>query len=77
MEDGLTSVCSALSSFFFSASLALAAFADFALSARSFLDPAPASCQELTLIHLSAQRKHLLRATPGDFSGPVTKNVSG
>jgi len=33
--------------------------------------------QGLTLVHFSAQRKHLLMDTLGEFSGSVTKNVSG
>ena len=33
--------------------------------------------QGLTLVHFSAQRKHLLRDTLGGSSGAVTQNVSG
>jgi len=38
---------------------------------------ASASKQGLTLVHLSAQRKHLLWDTPGGFSVSVTKDLSG
>ena len=39
--------------------------------------PVPASVQGLTLVHFSAQLKHLSRETLGNFSGSVTNNGSG
>ena len=39
--------------------------------------PVPASVQGLTLVHFSAQLKHLSRETLGNFSGSVKNNGSG